>query len=488
MLFVRTNVREDSHRPPSQISIPKHIIAGLSIPVNQTVTVQMGQAKSMATITPSRQGESIYMHSSLLKSLHIPAGTRFLLGYNQIAETLYLGPLLGVLLTRIQRDEHLSPFGSLQSFMNELSYTYNQKGGQLFVFCAEDLHRTRKTISGFVQIENEWHSVSMPLPDCIYNRCASRKSEKNSATLELMEICEKSGIPVFNHRFVNKWQVHEALHNDSDSRKYLPETILYRKECPLFDMLTSHSFLYFKPTHGSMGRGIVRLRKNLGSYTVEYLHKNKLVTRTHNSLPSLQKFLNKRSKNKSYVLQQGIQLIGINSNPTDFRVLAQKNKNGKWAVTSTIARTGENHLVSNVARGGSMLSPKTVLNEYGPWRGNHPPSVSALKQVALQIAESLESKLVGHYAEFGIDLGIDDTGHIWLLEVNSKPSKSYTSLPGINRADILDQRARPSVLRLIEYTAFLSGYQTLLPVKKQPKKRKTMHRIDNDTVISGDKG
>ncbi|MCK9911902.1 YheC/YheD family protein, partial [Microbacteriaceae bacterium K1510] len=86
-------------------------------------------------------------------------------------------------------------------------------------------------------------------------------------------------------------------------------------------------------------------------------------------------------------------LIGLNKNPADFRVLVQKNGTGNWGVTSLVARLGQNNVVSNIARGGSMLSAAQALQLCGPWHTAQKPAEAALRHVALQVARMLENGL-----------------------------------------------------------------------------------------------
>ncbi|WP_420908718.1 YheC/YheD family protein [Brevibacillus humidisoli] len=115
--------------------------------------------------------------------------------------------------------------------------------------------------------------------------------------------------------------------------------------------------------------------------------------------------------------------------------------------------------MSNVSRGGSMMSAVRALHMCGPWKEAARPSAAMLKQAALRLARSLEKALPGHYAEFGIDLGVDTRGRIWLLEVNSKPSKAENTLQTPEgTVDPPQRRPRPSVRKLMEYTAYVSGF------------------------------
>ena len=79
------------------------------------------------------------------------------------------------------------------------------------------------------------------------------------------------------------------------------------------------------------------------------------------------------------------------------------------------------------------------------------PSSQDLRDLALDISEAFETLVDGHYAELGIDLALDQNGKVWLLEINSKPSKTDDTITNSTLT------IRPSVTRLIEYVCFLTG-------------------------------
>ncbi|GJM79743.1 hypothetical protein D3C76_1583060 [compost metagenome] len=76
---------------------------------------------------------------------------------------------------------------------------------------------------------------------------------------------------------------------------------------------------------------------------------------------------------------------------------------------------------------------------------------SRLKKAALDIAQSVDAQIPAHFGEFGIDLAVETSGRVWLLEVNSKPSKNDNTPMG-------EGKIRPSVKQVIEYTRYLSGF------------------------------
>ncbi|TPG71064.1 YheC/YheD family protein [Brevibacillus laterosporus] len=474
MSYVHTTIQASrTIKERSDLQIPLRVMKSLAIPSGVSITVCFGAAQAQASVSGVDHASCVTMCPSLVRTLHIPISTKFLMRYDSQQQTLYFGPFLGILLTSYQQGHQQEPFGHLSSFLNEMVDTFNQKGGFACVFSIDDVDWENKTVRALIRQKGLWQNSPLPLPHSIYNRLSSRQREQSEKVVDFVGRCKLLEIPFFNERFLNKWHVHKALRNDETVSSYLPETMLFSQNGELSTMLETHRILYAKPANGSMGKGIFRVMKESNHYGVRYVSRQKVAALKQKNLDSLQKFLKKRCKGKSYVLQQGLTLIGIGSNPTDFRVLVQKNRRGIWAATSIVARTGQNSIVSNVARGGSMMSAKQALQTCGPWKSNNKPTISTLRKVALLIAKRLEYSLQGEYAEFGIDLGIDVDGQIWLLEVNSKPSKGITSLQ-VKENETAPRRPRPSVRRLVDYSAFLNGFDE--PIRQTDTSHKKKKR------------
>lgn len=74
-----------------------------------------------------------------------------------------------------------------------------------------------------------------------------------------------------------------------------------------------------------------------------------------------------------------------------------------------------------------------------------------LHAAALDIAKGIEQAIPAHFGELGIDLAMDTTGRVWLLEVNSKPSKN-------DNTPLSESKIRPSVKAMLEYSTYLAGF------------------------------
>ena len=261
------------------------------------------------------------------------------------------------------------------------------------------------------------------------------------------------GTSIFNEKFLNKAEVFRALKKDPSLHSFLPESYLCKNYLLVKNMCTKFKTVFIKPTSGSLGKGIIRVsRRPDQKYTVEMMTAGGLRRVSCETTAKVYSLISSKLKARPYQIQQGLPLISIGSRTVDFRALVQKDRSGKWSVTSVVARiAGNQNFISNLARGGTI---STVTNAVA--RSNLPLRArkgihSQLKQAALNIANGLDQQINRHFGELGIDLGVDRAGKVWLLEVNSKPSKNDDS-------SLVKGGVRPSVKRLVQYVLHLSGF------------------------------
>ena len=154
----------------------------------------------------------------------------------------------------------------------------------------------------------------------------------------------------------------------------------------------------------------------------------------------------------SNLIQQGLTLIETGGRPIDFRALTQKNASGKWTITSIVSRTaGSHHFVSNLARGGTLSKVGEAVAKSNLPVSFRKGAYGRLQKAALEIARGIDTHIPAHFGELGIDLALDTSGRVWLLEVNSKPSKN-------DNTPLNEGKIRPSVRMMIQYARYVSGF------------------------------
>ncbi|WP_027414799.1 YheC/YheD family protein [Aneurinibacillus terranovensis] len=375
-------------------------------------------------------------------------------------------PVLGVLVSGLSLKGE-GPFGIITSFCREVVQAANAREGTAFIFTLDQIPADDDTVTGWTYENDEWKTYTYALPVCVYNRIGSRKTEQKKSTHKKIEWLKDKGIYFFNEKFLDKWQIHRTLQYTEIS-SMCPETKLYKETSYLKQFLEKHLFIYLKPIHGSLGRGIIRLLRTGQTYTCQYTTGKGAITYHYSSFDKMARMLQKKIGMRSYIMQQGLHLIKHQDALIDFRALVQKNHNGVWSITSIVGRSGpQKSIVSNVARGGRLMGLTESLALSDATNVPRETLKENIRQIALQVARTFEQFAPGHYAELGIDLGIDCYGKVWLIEINSKPSKGDTSLASIHSGP------RRSVIRLVDYSLYRSGIRRSRSSNSRSSKRRS---------------
>jgi len=434
------------------LNLPLHKPFKLSFG-NKSVDVQLGLS--------SNKGNLVRIPAHVAQQLMIPNGIQIYAKYHK-DYGIQLGPIIGILVQNILNNQPQTPFGKLTLYMQEVAQVARSNGILAYIFALEDINQEEGYVNGWIYKNNKWVKGKFPIPNVVYNRISSRMKEKKSLEL-IKNLQKKYRFTFFNEHFLNKWQVYEKLIN-TPIENIMPKTVLYKGVLTLKQMLSKHQQIYLKPTNGALGRGIIRIEKINNQYTVKFSRNQSPMTITFTSIGSLYKYLKPRLANETFLVQKGLNLIHHQNRPIDFRILVQKNGLGKWAITSMVARiANDQHIVSNLARGGTQSGVMETIKLASPKLATQ-ISRTHFKKLALAVASNLELATEGNFAELGIDLALDESGKIWLLEVNSKPSKSEdTSTKQLG--------PRPSVRRLIQYVLHISDYQQQVYTKRKRRIR-----------------
>lgn len=411
------------------------------------IIVHFGAYKHTAHVSRVAKLEGVRISADLAQATGLWTGDSVRMQYRPKSKALQLGPLVGVLLGSTGKS---SLFGNTTAFCKELSDASALHGACVFFFTPGGISLSSGTVEGWVH-RNGWQKTSFPLPDVVYNRITTRKIENKPSVQNFLREVKSSGGHVFNERFLDKTEVFQLLRGNSALKSYLPESHGFQNFAMLKSMCSKYPIVFLKPIRGSLGKGIIRIvRKSGGGYSCQYATVNGTKSQSYGSLTKLFQSISTKLKLSRYQIQQGLQLVAVGGRPMDFRSLVQKNQNGKWSITSIVARiAGNQHFVSNLARGGTLSPVKEALIKSNLGSGKVGAVNARLRKASLSIAEGLERQIPDHFGEMGIDLAVSKSGRVWLLEVNSKPSKN-------DNTPLSDQKIRPSVKQLLLYCRYLS--------------------------------
>lgn len=451
---VKLQIQNASNSPDgSTLLLSETIASKWAIPFHEPLTLCFGSASQEVMVEPSPEDGVLLICASLASQWGLTQDDELCLQYKSDSQTIQIGPLIGVLVKRIYRKMPHKPFGVNTAFCRELTEACKQHCSIVYFFTHEDIQSQSDSIKGWHYTNNKWSRSRFPVPNVIYNRLTSRKLENRANVQGFIKYARsRYNVVFFNEKYLNKTEVFDALQKEPGLETYLPESYRLRNFHQLKSMCRKYDVIFLKPTCGSLGKGIIRIQRNSNqTYTCYFNSMNGYRTQWFVSLEKLYNVIYGKIKKSNYQIQQGLKLLTVNRRPVDFRALVQRGETGQWGITSIVARiAATNQFVSNQARGGTISTVKDALARTGTAAASG--GLTKLRRAAVQIAEGIGAQMPGHFAELGIDLGIDSQGRVWLIEVNSKPSKD-------DKAPLSTEgKIRPSVKKFVQYANFSSNF------------------------------
>ncbi|MDQ0049606.1 glutathione synthase/RimK-type ligase-like ATP-grasp enzyme [Paenibacillus polymyxa] len=215
-------------------------------------------------------------------------------------------------------------------------------------------------------------------------------------------------------QLASKWLKTKALLHHPHTAFYIPETCLYSED-QLRMMLRRHAFVFIKPVKGGGGIGVMRVAKEQSGYTctrMEHTHR-------FSHFRALAIGIHKLRVQRPYLIQQGIQLASIQGRPVDYRVKVVK-EGQRWDFRAVVARHARPGLViTNLCKGGTLLKGTEALRMIYPRR----LAIQKRREI-IQLTQRcipvLERRFPG-IGQLGFDYGLDQSGRVWILEVNTRP-------------------------------------------------------------------
>ncbi len=446
MSLTRLNVHFTS-RSDKTVYMTRTLLSQLDLSGAKTLRISLGKHTIEAPVRLIRKpGKHLYLSPYLRTKLMIPkAGLCYVV--RDGANGIRLGPLVGVMTTSRtpSRSSIIRPYISA-----------GHKRSFYFAFHPEDVNWASETVRGyFLTASGSWTRRTVPLPDVVYNRMGSRRSERLPSMEQLKERFQRRGIPIFNWNFFDKSEVYELLAGEPDAEEHVPESITGPTFQQLKEMLRKHRFVYLKPTAGSLGRGIMRLTyKPQSGYYLRYRRNGRNTVLHYKRFTELQRAVRLRTSSLSrYVCQQGIRLAEIDRCPIDFRFHLNKDSSNRWVVAGIGAKkAGRGSVTTHLRNGGKLLTPEQALNLTFGDRARE--ILEKAKRETIKLAEVIERKSKHRVGELGFDIGIDTEGRIWMFEANAKPGRSIFKHPA------LKGQGRQSLRYIFDYCMYLSKFRT----------------------------
>ncbi len=296
-------------------------------------------------------------------------------------------------------------------------------GIKLLYMSLTDIHLRRRKATGLSHNGNHYLRITQTVPKVIHNRAFPSGGLERRRLWSLNQISY-----VFNsqNRY-SKYRIHRLLQQNSGLNQHLPASRSYSRR-DLRAMMEIYDTLFIKPQRGSIGRGIMRIRRMKGE-------RWRWTLRTSRGSQSLSKkaIMHKVQQivgHQPYMIQKGIELASYQGRPYDIRVSVQRGQDGKWQITGMVgkvARKGSH--VTNVAKGGTVKSCEQLF------RHSRLPVQATQARVAgvsLEIANYLGRKLY-RLADIGLDVGLNREGEPYFIEMNCRDQRYSFAKAGLMR-------------------------------------------------------
>lgn len=264
-------------------------------------------------------------------------------------------------------------------------------------------------------IHRGYKRVIMPLPKVIHNRAIylnessqQQLNELASQSLHIYNLCNRYG----------KLHIYDLLMHNEKLRPHLPGTVNANLST-LNHFMEQYDSLILKPDNGSIGKGIYKLEKGQNAWVLHHkINKHWTTTSFKRRIPP---FLQKRIRQKKYIIQQRLPLATWQHRPFDLRVSVQRNITGNWQITGIVGKVArKNGFLTNVAQGGKVY-PLSTLIQQNP--NLDPIAVEeAIQHLALTVAHELSEHLP-NLADLGMDIGITDHGFPLFIECNGRDQR-----------------------------------------------------------------
>ena len=354
------------------------------------------------------------------------------------------------------------------SYFRKLAMKGTKLGITVMVFSPEDVNHERKKIYGlfYHQKSKKWLRRWVRFPDIIYDRCRNQSTERFHQLRQFRG--QYPHLTFLNRPLANKWNMYLKLSANPDIRPHLPYTVRFAGFKQMKQLLNRKGLLFLKPSNGTGGRGIIRIRRAPGGRIAIQGRdpKRRIIPNQNLTVRQFAAKIKSWPLKEKYMLQQGIELTLPDGRVHDYRLLIQKDDQGQWAVTGCAGRIGPKYSVTSNLHGGGTAVPVDELLRRTLKSSEKAEAIKkTMEKLGHDIAEYLEKEF-GSLCELGIDIAVDSGGKVWLLEINPKPSREI-----FRRTGQLATYGQ-AITRPLQYAAWV--YEQ----KRKPEQKKEQNPIE----------
>ncbi|MBU7592263.1 YheC/YheD family protein [Metabacillus halosaccharovorans] len=383
--------------------------------------------------------DKCYVTQDVIRILDIPISSPYEIKFGK--NKMIIGPYIGI-LAAVTKEILQKSIPYLSVYVKD----YEKVGGTIIVFSLDGIDREKETITGLMYDpkRNNWTEGLFSYPSSVFSVVETSLTENWSTYINTMEhFHQKLGKRMFNYPNFDKWQMYQLL--KGKLQQYLPKTMIYYEPEDVWKMLKEYPSLYVKPINGRLGKYVLKITRISNGVIVKDGRQSKKVK--HIKSWSLFKFYLRRIlKEESYLIQQAIDLVKFDDQIIDFRIIMVKNSQGKWDNIGAFSRYGgKNSIVSNITAGGKAEIGRTTLKTVFELSIKEMIDLINLITNLMTDAITILEENGYHLGNLGFDIGIDQSGKVWIIEINNQNPDHYIAVKA-NKPNILYQAKLSNIL------------------------------------------
>lgn len=406
--------------------------------------VAFGSAKCHVELKISDETDNnkIQISNDIIEHLKVPNYLSYEIKYDGTG--IVLGPAIGYLISKYKKS--ITP----KSLHYALKYVsqYTLLNGAVLVFSLDCVNKNDHTIKGYCYNpkDNSWEEGVFPYPAAIYRRLDLSNDWKNHFLAVI-------GDNLFYNYYFNKLKMYKWFSKNKEMSMYFPETILYSSSNDIQDMLKKYGSVYIKPISSYGGIGIIKIGYEKGKIVYKYRIKGKNQKFLFDTMKSAKDYGAELLKKKTYILQQPIDLMKYQGEITDIRCTMLRDDKSKWECSGIAGRiAAKGSVVCNETSGGTPVKFDDLLKNYlGYSESNFNEIKKDVERISVKAAEFLDDYGI-KAGVFGIDMGLDKNGKLWIIEINVRDPGDLLSSLGDYR---LVNKTKTS---LMLYAKHLAGF------------------------------
>lgn len=332
-------------------------------------------------------------------------------------------PIVAVFVSRRVINKLKSKNNNRYFRLKKLNQVNKIAGTTLYLFSYKDVDFEHSKIKGiyFDEVEKIWKDKDFSFPDVLYDRVKGNLQTRKYFKI-VRERFKELGIKKINPLdYFDKWELYKLLDKSDTLRPHLPITRLLESTDDLKIILEKSNSIYLKACRGSRGMQVMSITKISDNKYQYSFYSKQVVSGEVKDLYALFRVIHTFFKGKKVLVQQAIDLLTVDNRIVDIRGELQRNGKGELEITAAPARMGTKN--APIATRGKSYPFEVLFKEQFHLSDDE---IKKLKDVVdsflIAVYHYLEQSY-GLFGEIGIDIGIDKSGKVWLIECNAKSAK-----------------------------------------------------------------